>query len=114
MNVDECVAYLRRFLEEGHIPGLTPSDELLARFREKCVGEFRLWEELGAEVYMSERPADLGIHVENVREPPRWHPCTFAFLALCQELEEEELLKIPAAAAYDRFDGWLQKRLSPK
>jgi len=40
--VDECVIYLKRFLEEGHIPGLTSSGELLTRFREKCVEEFGL------------------------------------------------------------------------
>jgi len=117
LDVDECVAYLRRFLEEGHIPGLTPSDELLARFREKCVVEFVLeaLEALPARRYslstVAFRPL---IKVRDVRERPRWRPCSYAFRTLCQELEKEGLLKIPAAEAYELFDNWLQEQLSSK
>ena len=114
-RVDKCVDYLKRFLEEGHIPGLTPSDELLARFREKCMDEFIL-EVLEAFPGVSRYTIYdfLSIKVRDVEERPRWRPCSYAFRTLCQELEKEGLLEIPAAEAYELFDNWLQEQLSSK
>ena len=115
MDVDECVAYLRRFLEEGRIPGLAPSDELLARFREECAREFDQLRRWGLKSYLSARPTALGLQarpsVRGVREEPRALPCAFAFFILCQKLESEGTLKVPAAEAYERFDNWLREQL---
>ena len=115
MNVDECVDCLKRFLEEGHIPGLTPSDELLAKFREEYKKELEQLRKLGLEGYMSARPGALGLPAcpedWSTRKGPRALPCAFAFFTLCQKLESEGLLKMPAAEAYERFDKWLWKQL---
>ena len=111
MDVDECVAHLKRFLEEGHIPGLTPSDELLARFREKCTEEFNKLRKMGPERYLSTLPRVEGSRRKKPKGPMGILPCVFTFFLLCRELEEKRLLKMPAAGAYELFDEWLREQL---